>query len=61
MNQKLVNQLISLATKKTQYEKTDDKDFLPFNCDEYEGYNIGIDDGKIELARIILSEINIKY
>jgi hypothetical protein len=61
MDNKLVDYLIEFAKKKTEYEKANFDDFLPFNIDEYDGYDIGIEDGKIEFAREILGKLNINY
>lgn len=65
MNEKLISILKTLAQKRSDYDYLSDDDY--FDPQDMSGgnfddcYNMGIEEGNIQLAREILDELDIDY
>lgn len=62
MNKELIEKLKKLARKETCTDNWNEVDFPPYHCGNSDDtYNMGVEDGQIELARDILNEFKIDY
>lgn len=60
MTEQFIERLKKLAKQKTCFDDFDGSDTPNYYCGNFDDcYNMGVDDGKIELARDILTELNI--